>query len=127
MSGVLDTVGQLASPWAYLVIGLLACAESAAFVGLVIPGEAALMLGGFLAYQGRASLLAMALVAAAGAIVGDSIGYQIGRTVGMPLRRSRLGRRVGELRWERGERYLADKGGRAVFLGRWVGLLRALA
>lgn len=68
----------------------------------------------------------MALVVAAGAIVGDSIGYQIGRTVGAPLRRSRLGRRVGEARRDRGERYLTDKGGRAVFLGRWVGLLRAL-
>ncbi len=59
-------------------------------------------------------------------MVGDSIGYEIGRTVGPRLRRSRLGRRVGERRWQRAERFLAENGGRAVFVGRWVGLLRAL-
>jgi membrane-associated protein len=56
VSGVLDSLSGLASPWAYLVIGLLAAAESAAFVGLVLPGEAAMLLGGFLAFQGRVSL-----------------------------------------------------------------------
>jgi hypothetical protein len=45
VSRLLGTVGQLASPWAYVVIGLLATAGSAAFVGLMIPGEAALLLG----------------------------------------------------------------------------------
>lgn len=126
MSALLDAVAGLATPWAYVVIGLLATAESAAFIGLVIPGEAALLLGGFLAYQGRASVLVMAGVAAAGAIVGDSIGYEIGRRTGEPLRRSRLGQKVGDQRWDRGQAFLANKGGRAVFLGRWVGLLRAL-
>lgn len=91
MSGVLDALGGLAGPRAYVVIGLLATAESAAFIGLVIPGEAALMLGGFLAHQGRVSVVVMALVVAAGAVTGDSIGYQIGRSVGQPLRRSWVG------------------------------------
>lgn len=126
MSALLEAVGKLASPWAYVVIGLLAAAESAAFIGLVIPGEAALLLGGFLAFQGQVNVVVMAVVAAAGAIIGDSVGYEIGRKVGAPLRSSRLGRRVGEQRWDRGERYLTEKGGRAVFFGRWVGLLRAL-
>lgn len=126
MSSLLSSISSLASPWAYVVIGLLATAESAAFVGLAIPGEAALLLGGFLAYQGRVSVVVMAGAAAAGAIVGDSIGYEIGRTVGTPLRRSRLGRRVGDHRWDKAEAYLRERGGRAVFLGRWIGLLRAL-
>ena len=126
MSGVLDAAARLASPWAYVVLALLAAAESAAFVGLAIPGETAMLLGGFLAFQGRVSLPVMMAAGAVGAIVGDSIGYQIGRVFGEPLKRSRLGRRVGEGRWARGEAYLRDKGGHAVFLGRFVGLLRAL-
>ncbi len=126
MSGLLDTAARLASPWAYIILGLLAAAESAAFVGLAVPGETAMLLGGFLAYQGRVSLAVMMAAGALGAVVGDQIGYQIGRVFGEPLKHSRLGRRVGQERWAKGEAYLRAKGGRAVFLGRFVGLLRAL-
>lgn len=126
MSSVLDIAAGLVSPWAYVVLGLLAAAESAAFVGLAVPGETAMLLGGFLAFQGRVNLGVMMVTGAAGAVVGDSIGYQIGRLFGEPLKRSRLGRRVGEDRWAKGEAYLRAKGGRAVFVGRFVGLLRAL-
>ena len=126
MSGVLDTAARLASPWAYVVLALLAAAESAAFVGLAVPGETAMLLGGFLAYQGRVDLAVMMAAGALGAIVGDSVGYEIGRQFGEPLKRGRLGRRVGRDRWARGEAYLRAKGGRAVFLGRFVGVLRAL-
>jgi undecaprenyl-diphosphatase len=126
VSGLLDTAARLASPWAYVILGLLAAAESAAFVGLAIPGETAMLLGGFLAYQGRVSLPLMMAAGAAGAVAGDQAGYQIGRTFGEPLKHSRLGRRVGQDRWAKGEAYLRARGGRAVFLGRFVGLLRAL-
>ncbi|MFL6224430.1 MAG: bifunctional DedA family/phosphatase PAP2 family protein [Actinomycetes bacterium] len=126
MSGLLDTVARLASPWAYIVLGLLAAAESAAFVGLAIPGETAMLLGGFLAHQGRVSLGVMMAAGAIGAVVGDSVGYKIGRLFGEPLKRSRLGRRVGQQRWAKAEAYLREKGGRAVFLGRFIGVLRAL-
>jgi undecaprenyl-diphosphatase len=126
MSGVLDTAARLASPWAYVVLALLAAAESAAFVGLAVPGETAMLLGGFLAFQGRVNLAVMMAAGAVGAVVGDSVGYEIGRQFGEPLKRSRLGRRVGQDRWAGGEAYLRAKGGRAVFLGRFVGVLRAL-
>jgi membrane protein DedA with SNARE-associated domain len=126
MSGVLDTAAQLAGPWAYVVLALLAAAESAVFVGVVVPGETAMLLGGFLAFRGRISLEAMMAAGALGAVVGDSVGYQIGRRFGQPLERSRLGRKVGERRWASAEAYLRAKGGRAVFLGRFVGVLRAL-
>src|SRR5205823_3743307 len=62
----------------------------------------------------------------AGAIIGDSIGYEIGRKFGPALKASKLGQRVGADRWHRGEAYLARRGGKAVFLGRFIGVLRAL-
>jgi membrane protein DedA with SNARE-associated domain/membrane-associated phospholipid phosphatase len=65
-------------------------------------------------------------VAAMGAIIGDSLGYEIGKHLGPRLRRSRLGRWVGEERWGRAEGYLAHHGGRAVFFGRFVGVFRAM-
>jgi membrane protein DedA with SNARE-associated domain len=123
----LDAIlSNLASPWGYVVVGLMATLEAAAFVGLVVPGETALLVGGFLAYQGRASLGLMIAVAAVGAIVGDSLGYEIGRRFGPALKATRLGVKVGERRWSKAAEFLARKGGRAVFFGRFVGVLRAL-
>ena len=123
---MLDSLSSLAGPAAYLVVAALAALEASAFVGLFIPGELALLTGGYIAQQGHANLALMMAVAAAGAIVGDSVGYEIGRHFGPTLQRSRLGRKVGEERWLRAEAYLEAKGGRAVFAGRFVGVLRAL-
>ncbi len=126
ISGVLDHLAGLASPWGYVLVGALALLEASAMIGLIVPGEAALLVGGFLASQHRADLRVMMIVAAIGAIVGDSVGYEIGKHLGPTLRRSRLGRWVGDERWGRAEAYLAHHGGRAVFLGRFVGVLRAM-
>ncbi|WP_182905251.1 DedA family protein [Microbispora sp. H13382] len=116
----------MAGPWAYLVVGLMACAETAALLGLVVPGELTLLMAGFLAFTGHVSLPLMMAVAGVGAIAGDSISYRIGRRLGPRVRDSRLGRRVCAERWDRTEDYLRRRGGWAVLLGRWVGLLRAL-
>ena len=89
MAGLIDTLTRLSSPWAYVVVGLLATAE-AVFVGLVLPGELALLLGGFLAYQGRVSLAGMVAVAAVASVAGYLVGYETGR---------RLVRRCGPVRW----------------------------
>jgi undecaprenyl-diphosphatase len=126
MNDLIDVLAGLASPWGYVFVGVLAMLESAAFIGLVIPGETVLLVGGLLAYQGRASVVLMMVVAAAGAIVGDSIGYEIGRAAGPSIRDSRLGKKVGARRWAAAERYLNRHGGSAVLLGRFVSLLRAL-
>lgn len=122
MSWLLD----LASPWAYVLVGLLALAEGGALVGLFLPGEASLLVGGALAYQGRASLGIMIAVACAGAILGDSIGYELGRHFGRRLERTRIGRRIGEERWNKARDYVRRCGGRAVFVGRFIGFLRSL-
>lgn len=121
-----DFLSSLASPWGYVVVAVLAALEASAFVGLFVPGELAMLVGGYLAYQDRASLWVMIVVAVVGAVVGDSAGYEIGRHFGDRLHRGRLGRRIGEERWTRAEAYLVTRGGRAVFFGRFVGVMRAL-
>ncbi len=126
MSDAFAAVGELASPWAYVVVFLLATLETAAFVGLAVPGELGLLVGGFVVSEGRASLGVMMGLAAVGAMFGDSIGYYVGRRFGTRIRDGRLGRRVGENRWQRAEDALRRYGGRAVFFGRFVGILRAL-
>ena len=126
IADLLDRLAELASPWGYVLVGVLALLEASAMIGLIVPGEAALLVGGFLASQQRADLRVMMVVAAVAAIVGDSVGYEIGKHLGPSLRRSRLGRWVGEDRWKRAEDYLAHHGGRAVFFGRFIGVLRAM-
>src|SRR6266511_3803663 len=61
-----------------------------------------------------------------GAVAGDQLGYLLGRLFGPRLRASRLGRLVGEDRWAKASASLRVRGGRAVFVGRFVGVLRAL-
>ncbi len=126
IEGLLDRLADLASPWGYVVVGVLTLLEASAMIGLVVPGEAALLIGGFLVSQDRAELPLMMVVGAVGAVVGDSVGYEIGRHLGPSLRASRVGRWVGDERWTRAEEYLARHGGRAVFFGRFVGVLRAM-
>ena len=108
------------------MIGLLAVAESGLFVGLVLPGEAAMLVGGLLVFQGRADLEVMLAVGCSAAIAGDSLGYWMGRLAGPRLERTRLGQKIGSERWQRARSYVNEKGGRAVFFGRFVGVLRAL-
>jgi len=114
------------SPIAYLLVFAVPALEASVFLGFVFPGETAAVLGGVLAYQHRASLLAVALLVISGAIIGDSIGYEVGRRLGSSIRSTRLGRAPGEDRWERTVTYIQGHGGPAVLLGRFTAVLRAL-
>jgi membrane protein DedA with SNARE-associated domain/membrane-associated phospholipid phosphatase len=115
------------SGWAALaVVFLFPLLEASAFVGVVVPGEIAVLLGGVLAANHRVSLAAVFAAAIAGAVIGDSVGYWVGHRYGTRLLDSRPGRVVRPEHRRRGERYLAERGGRAVLLGRFTAALRAL-
>jgi membrane-associated protein len=107
------------SGWAALaLLFTLPALEAPAFLGLVLPGEVALLLGGVLAHQDRIPLAAALAVGVAGALAGDSAGYWIGRRWGPRLLTSGLGRRVGPARLNRVEALLLRGGGWALVVGR---------
>jgi undecaprenyl-diphosphatase len=108
------------------VVFLAPALEASAFLGVVIPGEVAVLLGGVLAFQHRAPLPAVLVAAVAGAILGDSVGYLVGRRWGRRLLDGSVGRLVRGEHLDRAERYLARRGGPAVFFGRFTAALRAL-
>jgi membrane protein DedA with SNARE-associated domain/membrane-associated phospholipid phosphatase len=113
--------------WAALaVVFLLPALEASVFVGVVVPGEIAVLLGGVLAFQHRVSLPAVVAAAICGAVVGDTVGYLVGRRWGRAILHSSLGRLVSHEHLDRAERFLATRGGPAVFLGRFTAALRAL-
>jgi membrane-associated protein len=125
---VMRSIGDSIGLWLYVVAGGLAFAEAAILVGMVLPGETALLVAGVFcnAKYGDLNLGVMIAVAVVCAIAGDSVGYEFGRKFGPGLRRSRLGRWVGEHRWSAVDGFIHRHGGKAVLLGRLTALLRAL-
>ena len=128
---MLDTLVTLVSrlgPWGYLIIFLGATVECSAFLGVLVPGEALVVFGGVLAASGCLKLGALLGFVCLGAILGDSLGYELGRRLGRPWL-LRYGRWVGlrEPQLARAEAWFARHGGKTILLGRFVGFLRALA
>ena len=70
--------------WSYFSISIGAALESAAFFGLFVPGESLVLVTGFLASQGVLDLEVSIWAVALGAVIGDSIGYEMGRRLGRP-------------------------------------------
>jgi membrane protein DedA with SNARE-associated domain len=97
--------------------------------GLPLPGETALIFFGVLASQGHYDVVEVIAVAAAAAIIGDSLGYWlIGRLGGRALfRRNRWLRRWSDSVLPRAERIMERHGGKTVFFGRFIAILRFTA
>ena len=126
MTWISDTILRLAAPLVLMAVFALPALEASTLLGIVVPGELALVLGGVLAHQGRVPLWAAVVAGAAGAAVGDSVGYAIGRRVGKRLLARLPGRLVSPRQVERATALLRRLGGRAVFVGRFTAALRAL-
>ncbi len=123
---LLDLVTRLGH-WSYLIIFVAAALESAAFAGLLVPGESLVLASGFFAHQGVLELDAVIAAAGVGATLGDNIGYQLGWRLGRPWL-LRFGSPIG-LRPEylaRADAFFARQGGKAVLVGRFIGFARAL-
>jgi membrane-associated protein len=110
---------------AYLAIGGLVGLESS---GVPLPGETALFAGSVLAHGGRLNIAGVIAVAAVAAIIGDNLGYLLGRKLGRRfLERPGRFERHRRAALVRGDRFFAAHGAKAVFLGRWVTGLRVWA
>jgi membrane-associated protein len=126
VTNLLDGILGLDPMLILAVTGLLVFAEDAVFIGFVIPGETAAVLAGVGAGIGHVPLpLAIGVVVVA-AVVGDSVGYEVGRRFFGPrvLTMSLLDRHAG--RMDRAQGFLRRRGGIAVFLGRFTAFFRAM-
>jgi len=114
------------SGWvAYAVIAALVFGETAVFVGFVLPGEIAVVLGGVLASRGHLSLWLLVVIVVVAAVTGPFVGYEIGRRMGDRLFTARPLRRVqGGV--DKARIVLRQRGGAAVLAGRFVAVVRAL-
>ncbi|MFE9689301.1 DedA family protein [Micromonospora sp. NPDC005806] len=126
MDRLLNLLVALPPALVLALVFLLPALEASTFLGLVVPGEVAVLVGGVLAHEGRLPLWAVIVAAVAGAALGDQVGYLVGRRYGRRLldRVPRRFARSGELR--RALDLLRRRGALAVVLGRWAAALRAL-
>ena len=131
VAGITEWILSLNGALALTIVFAFTALEASAFVGFLFPGEIAVLLGGVLAFEGRVPLEAVIGVAIAGAVIGDSIGYAVGRrwghqmlgTVGsrIPFVRHRIDEHL-----DSAKAFVKRRGGTAVFLGRFTAALRVM-
>jgi membrane protein DedA with SNARE-associated domain/membrane-associated phospholipid phosphatase len=128
LQGLLEDVSETLGAWTYLLVGVFAFAETGAFVGLVVPGETVMLLGGAVAGQGAIDIYLLIGIAWFAAWLGDTTSFFIGRRLGRDFvltHGPRFG--IGHERFERVEDYFSRHGGKTIFVGRFVSLVRAFA
>jgi len=128
ITNLLADLAETLGPWTYALVAGLAFLETGAFVGLVAPGETAVVLGGVVAAQGEVSLVAILLLAWAASFAGDVASFALGRRLGRPfLHRHGPRLKVTPERLERVDRFYDRHGGKAILVGRFVGIVRAMS
>jgi membrane protein DedA with SNARE-associated domain/membrane-associated phospholipid phosphatase len=128
LQGLLEDISNTLGAWTYLLVGVFAFAETGAFVGLVVPGETVMLLGGAVAGQGAIDIYILIGIAWFAAWAGDTTSFFVGRRLGRDfvLRHGpRFG--LGHERFEQVEDYFSRHGGKTIFIGRFISLVRALA
>lgn len=121
----MDSILNVNPVLALTLVGLLVFAEDALFIGFVIPGETAAVLGGVVASRGHVELWTMMVLVVLAAVVGDTVGYEIGKHFGpRVLNLKVMNKRRAKL--DKAQDFLRRRGGSAVFLGRFVAFFRAV-
>jgi len=119
------TLQEVIRRWGYLVIFAAMLLENA---GLPLPGETVTLLGGYAAGSGQLNILGVMGAAAGGAVLGDNIGYWVGRRLGWGLI-LKVGRWLGQspAQLEKLRDQFLRHAGKSVLLGRFVAVLRVVA
>jgi membrane-associated protein len=125
LSNITGFLLGLHGPVIYALVAALVFGEAALFLGFVIPGETAIVVGGVLAHQGRVSLPVLMVIVVLAAITGDSVGYEVGRRFGPRLLSTRAVRKY-QHKVGKAQDLIRRRGPLAVIIGRFTAILRAL-
>lgn len=128
LQNLLEELSETLGAWTYLLVGFFAFAETGAFVGLVVPGETVMLLGGAVAGQGAIDIYLLIAIAWFSAWLGDTTSFFLGRRLGRNFvldHGPRFG--ISHERFEKVEDYFDRHGGKTIFIGRFISLVRAFA
>jgi undecaprenyl-diphosphatase len=125
---LIEDVAQALGRWTYALVGALAFLETGAFVGLVAPGEFTVILGGVIAGQGEINVLLLLAITWLAAFLGDTTSFMIGARLGRGFLEKHGPRvKITPERLSQVEGYFDKHGGKTILIGRFIGLVRALA
>ncbi|GEK86742.1 DedA family protein [Microbacterium aerolatum] len=122
---LLDAVQAVDPVARTLIAGLAVMLETSILIGLIVPGDTIVIIAS-IGVDGPVEVVAMVIAVVIGSLIGESIGFWLGRWLGPRIRGSWIGRRIGPHHWDRAERYLARRGGLAIFLSRFLPVLHSL-
>ncbi len=125
---IIEEAGKTLGKWTYLAVGIMAYLETGAFIGLVAPGETTVIVGGLVAGQGEISLMILIAIVWTCAVLGDLTSYTLGRRLGREFMVKHGARvKITEARLEQVEAFFERRGGATILIGRFIGLVRAIA
>jgi membrane protein DedA with SNARE-associated domain/membrane-associated phospholipid phosphatase len=125
---LIGDIAQTLGPWTYALVGVSAFLETGAFVGLIAPGETIVLAGGVIAGQGEIDLIPLIGLVWVCAVLGDTTSFFIGHRLGRRFLEKHGPRvKITHERLEQVEGYFDRFGGRTILIGRFIGLVRALA
>ena len=128
LQDLLDDVAARLGAWTYLAVGALAFLETGAFVGLIAPGETFVILAGAVAGVGETSVIITLAIVWFSAWLGDTASFFLGARLGRDfILRHGPRVRITEERFGQVEGYFKRHGGKTILIGRFIGLVRALA
>ena len=124
-NSLVDAVTQADPIWRNLIAGFAIMLETSIFVGLVMPGDTVVILASTMVLDwGDFAFLLMAVLT--GSLIGETIGFFVGRFFGPRLRQSKLGQKIGEKNWIMADKLVAKRGGVAVFISRFLPVLHSV-
>lgn len=125
LNWLLDTVQSVSPLLRNLLAGLAILCETSLFIGLIIPGDTVVLV----ASAGVTDILDFFFLLGSvllGSLIGESIGFLLGRLFGKKIRFSKLGQRLGEKNWQLADRFVERRGGVAVGISRFLPMLHSL-
>jgi membrane protein DedA with SNARE-associated domain len=125
LNWLIETVQSVSPLLRNLLAGFAIMLETSLFVGLIIPGDTVVLV----ASTGVVDILDFVFLLGAvllGSLLGETIGFFLGRFFGPRIRNSKLGKRLGEKNWELADRFVERRGGIAVAISRFLPVLHSL-
>jgi membrane protein DedA with SNARE-associated domain len=125
---LIEDLANALGPWTYVLVGGMAFLETGAFVGLIAPGEFTVLVGGVIAGQGTIDVIPLLALVWVCCIAGDTTSFFVGRRLGRPfLERHGPRFKITHERLDQVEGYFHRHGGKTILIGRFIGLVRAVA
>lgn len=122
---LLDGVSGIDPFWRNFFAGLAIMLETSLFIGLIVPGDTVVLVAST-GVAGLPDFFWLVGAVLVGSMIGETIGFSIGRLFGKRIRASKLGQRFGEENWRRADIFVEKRGGPAVAISRFLPVLHSL-